>query len=449
MTKLKYKKEFIINLSNYLKKRKLSCYYLGNIKNINTSSSSDIDLYINYKKNSEILNALYLYAKKNKFKISNIIQHEINSFFIVFTKYYGQKIYSIAIDICNNYYVKNKLLINFNKEISESKKKCIYKNINLLDNCLLFKYYFIKKIYKNDFNLKNLIFQKKLIYKNELKIRKFLLEIYEPKTTENIIKSLSRLNLKYFDRNNNFLKKKIFKRSEFKILNYFKYLKKNYLRFKNPTGLSLVFLGVDGSGKSTIINKLNFDFTNNIDGFGYIFRRCKIFHLSIFKSLRPGKIVKNPHNKKNYNFLTTLIKFFYLTFLMSIEIIFINILKRFSSLIIFDRFYYDYSIDAKRYRILDNKILNNLFKKFNSLFIVDLIYVISGTTEKIYNRKKEINTQTIQILQKKYLNFAKNETNSDIIINDDKKLKYSLLKAKKLIINYQDIKNKKIIKNYK
>ena len=173
-----YKSKFLKKLIKYVSKKKLRCFYLGNFFNINDKSNSDIDLYINFRTNSELLLIIINFSKIFGYKICNIIQYEINSFYIIFSLRNRSVINFISIDVCNNYFFKNRLLLDFKKEIKSENDKYSNNKINQISNLLSFKYYFLKKIMKNDINETSLKFLKKIYLSENKKINLFLLSIY-------------------------------------------------------------------------------------------------------------------------------------------------------------------------------------------------------------------------------------------------------------------------------
>lgn len=443
-----YKLKFLKNLIKETSNRELHCFYLGRKSGINYKSNSDIDLYINYKKNSELLLIIKNVCKKFDYKICNILQHEINSFYIVISINHRDTIYFIAIDICNNYFFNNRLLLDFSKNIRLEKKNYSKNKINFFSNFMSFKYYFLKKLMKNDLDKKNLKFLKKLYLSDKDKINFFLKSIFEIETTKNIIKAILNLNYFFIEKKIFFLQNKIKNKYKVTFLVYLSNFRRILLRSINSTGLDISLLGVDGAGKTSILKELSRDFKLNKDGFGFIFRNLNTFHLSFLNNNKSKKSIKNPHKKSEYNIFVSYIKLVYLTLKEIIEIIYCRFLKIKSNLIIYDRTFMDVSIDPKRYRIKYNKIILSIFKFLGNFFLKQINFVIMDDPKNIYNRSKELNLLILKNLLKKYASIKDKKKSIFIIFNKKNKLPFTVLELKKKIIDYQHKKFIKFIDNH-
>ena len=443
-----YKSKFLKKLIKYVSKKKLRCFYLGNFFNINDKSNSDIDLYINFRTNSELLLIIINFSKIFGYKICNIIQYEINSFYIIFSLRNRSVINFISIDVCNNYFFKNRLLLDFKKEIKSENDKYSNNKINQISNLLSFKYYFLKKIMKNDINETSLKFLKKIYLSENKKIDLFLLSIYNFKEKNNIVKNIKKLNYFFFKKKSFLLKKKIISTHKIGFFNYIKQIKLIVFRSLNPTGLDIGLLGVDGSGKTTILKKISYDFTHNKDGFCFIFRNLKTFHLSFLKLKSANKKTRNPHKKKEYNILLSLIKLIYLTIKELIEIFYYRFLKIKSHILLFDRIFMDISIDPKRYRIKDNRFVLFLFRFFGKLFLKEINFIIMDNKDTIYKRSKELNKAVLKKLLAKYNSIQFIDKSLFVILNKKNLLQKTLFEIKLHIVNHQHKKMLKYIVKY-
>jgi len=165
-------------------------------------------------------------------------------------------------------------------------------------------------------------------------------------------------------------------------------------RFSKQPGYSIAFLGTDGSGKSTIIEKI----TPTLND---------AFHNAVYyEHMRPNRFpsiarlmgkkeefsgpVTNPHGSEPSGFLGSLLRWFYYmldyTFGFYLKVWPKKAIR--SCVWIFDRYYYDYLIDPKRGRInLPQWIL-----KLGQFIIPepDIILCLGADAETIHNRKPEL-----------------------------------------------------------
>ena len=178
----------------------------------------------------------------------------------------------------------------------------------------------------------------------------------------------------------------------------------------------IIFLGVDGSGKSTLINAISNSNKKKFHTIHFIpdfFRKNK-------------KSITNPHGKKKRSKIYSFIKVIY--WLINFKLF--AILNRNSKKIfIFDRYIYDVIIDPLRYRFSLSEKMTNIFLKY--IIKPDLIVLLSGNPKKIYVRKKELKLKEIIRLNTRYNKFVQ-KFNSKIILNSFSKINYN----KKKILNY-------------
>lgn len=165
-----------------------------------------------------------------------------------------------------------------------------------------------------------------------------------------------------------------------------------------PPGYSVAFLGTDGSGKSTIIESI----TPVLESMMH----AKVHYEHLRPNLLPalaqlaGKPKKigptiNPHGGKQSGLFSSLLRFFYyyIDYTFGYWIKIHPILVKRATMVVFDRYYYEYMIDQKRCAV---RLLPG-FARFFSWFIPkpDLILCLGGDPEKIYARKPETSLEEV------------------------------------------------------
>ncbi len=377
-----------IHFFKYLNKHYSDYAVLGDLSNFPKKITSDIDIYINFKKGDYIKKFIKKFAAKRKLNISNIFQHEHNSYFFILTKKYNNNYFYMYIDICNSFTSKNIDLIDLTilKKKKVRLQKTYYLTLSKKDNSY---YYFTKKIFKGDIDNKGYKYLKKnlksLFLNNFLNFehKKIILDIFKYKNYSKFIKNIDLLRA---------IVKKNCKR------NYIKELRRIFFRIKFKTGLHLAFIGVDGSGKTTQITKL---LQSNLLLF---FRATNVYHL--YHKQTGQKNIKIKPYQKSYGRLLSLLKIFYL-FFRYLKFYFIDILplKTKSTLVINDRCHYDVMIDPKREAICHfYTILNFLFKFLPK---PDLVFFINSPSKNILDRSKELSKEILIKNIRNYENFAK------------------------------------------
>lgn len=171
-----------------------------------------------------------------------------------------------------------------------------------------------------------------------------------------------------------------------------------FVRIFDPPGASVAFLGTDGSGKSTLID--------NVKPVVEQMLHSQVHYEHLRPNLLPslarvvGKSQQigpttNPHGGKSAGWISSLARFFYyyIDYIIGYWVkIFPKLVKR-PTMVVFDRYYYEYMIDPKRCAV---RLLPG-FARFFSWFIPkpDLILCLGGDPEKIYARKPETSLKEV------------------------------------------------------
>jgi thymidylate kinase len=179
-------------------------------------------------------------------------------------------------------------------------------------------------------------------------------------------------------------------------------------RVLQPTGLVVAVLGPDGSGKTTVIEHLERELAP-------AFRQVKRFHLRPhFGQQGCGVAVTEPHASPPRNCIGSFAKM--VLFTLDYWSGYLRIIypeKARSTLIIFDRHFYDMLVDPKRYRLAASFWIAKLFVKLVPK--PDIWLVLDAPAALLVSRKGELNIESATTLRNAYVALAQGLSNAHLV----------------------------------
>ncbi|MCK9544144.1 MAG: hypothetical protein M0R03_19165 [Novosphingobium sp.] len=395
--------------------KKINYCIIGDYKNLPISIEHDLDIWTD--------NTVLVYeciresCIRTGFQVL-IYNHNSNGFTIVVYKKNKSSIDIIKLDIMRDCSFKSCFTLVSSNEISNNID--IYKGYNIANKTVeslmhfLFPYFeyngLVKKKYRSDIikHIKTDLFINKL---KQLFGEKITSEITTYVINENWEK-LRKTSRKFIY---NAIMRFMFKGGFFQYKKVANVILNNIQHYFKRTGYHIAICGIDGAGKTTIVNNLKCIFTT-------ILKEKKVF----FSYWRPyvlpeiNRILKRRDNIKDVQFdmakdrvaygkFISLIKFiyYYIDYVVG-YIKYINVCSK-GGIAIFDRYYLDTVAFPQRFKL-------NLPKKFILFFyryipIADYTFFLWTNPEQIHLRKAEFSLGEIHDQINEYRKYGKNIRN--------------------------------------
>jgi thymidylate kinase len=203
-------------------------------------------------------------------------------------------------------------------------------------------------------------------------------------------------------------------------------------RWFNYPGVFIVCVGPDGSGKSSVADRVmkRLETTFKRDKSRYYHWKPLTFRLS--KADRG--LVHNPHGQTTRGTLASTIYLFYhlLEFFLGGILRLKPVLFR-NGMVFVDRYFYDIIVDPKRYRLNASAWLVCLIAK--TIVKPDLVICLDAPAKLFYERKQEVPYEEVVRQREAYLAFAKGLSNGHIV-DASRPLDDAVRQTEDIIINY-------------
>lgn len=180
----------------------------------------------------------------------------------------------------------------------------------------------------------------------------------------------------------------------------------------NQKGLMITFSGVDGAGKSTIIENTKIEIEKKLRKRVVVIRHRPSL-LPIISAWSKGKKAAEkeaaetlPRQGQNKSFFSSLFRFsyYYTDYLFGQFYVYFKHVLR-GDVVLYDRYYFDFINDSLRSNITLPKWI--LKSGYTFLLKPDLNFFLYADAQTILSRKRELNESTIDKLTKEYLSLFK------------------------------------------
>lgn len=186
---------------------------------------------------------------------------------------------------------------------------------------------------------------------------------------------------------------------------WFNELRRFCFRARYPVGMCVALLSPDGGGKSTVFERMAETCWGSFYGIEKMYFRPHLFrNPGMLNPLHPVPEAADnpdPHGRKPNGLVKSLVRYFYynLDYVLGYNV---KVRKKCvqKKLVVFDRYYYDYFVDLQRYQYSFPRFVPKMFAWM--IPTPDIIFVLEGTPEVLYARKKELPVEEIARQTKAY-----------------------------------------------
>lgn len=433
---MNYIKQVLDRLFESLENHDVPYCVLHGYETLPEHAPSDVDIAIDPKKEKELDTIIYRLAAETGSVVTQKLYYDVpRCYYYVICHASNNQIDIVQLDFLiddigiNRYFFTSLELI---------KNRRRFRTFYIPEVSIEFLYLFLKKIIKAKFYkehqtvLRQLYLanpydiENKLIFyfaqRNLPLIKKIILESEEAKRED-----IRHLRRSFQKRNISVLKK---------IQGMFWLAKRIMSRIVHPTGMSVVILSPDGGGKTSVAKGILQVLKQSFRRTRYLYWRPGILpEIRDLMRLRFRKVDErtnpNPHGKEERGRLISYVRFFYYTFDFLLGYLKIRFLKTITTLVVMDRYYYDFMVDKKRYgfNIPDwlPKIIFKIIPK------PDLVIYLDNEPEEFYARKKELPLPEIRRQIKQFRELVSKIPNS-YTVNTKKPLNYVIQETAEIVI---------------
>lgn len=344
-------------------------------------------------------------------RLIQVLQHETSASYYILANLVGDRIAYLHPDAAASYRRQGRLWLR--SEFVLSSRCQTPAGFWVPAAAVEFEYYFVKRIDKRLLELRHVERLAALLQEDPVGCHAVLTRLLPAEKLNVITKAIADLDLVWFANQRNelqaMLANSLTKESTFqRITNQMSETIRRIRRVLQPTGLVVAVLGPDGSGKTTVIEHLERELAP-------AFRQVKRFHLRPhFGQSGTDGVVTDPHASPPRNWIASFAKM--VLFTLDYWLGYLRIIypaKTRSTLIIFDRHFYDMLVDPKRYRLPVGFWIAKLFVKLVPK--PDIWLVLDAPAALLVSRKGELNIEAAITLTNAYKTMAKHLSNAHLV----------------------------------
>lgn len=376
-----------LELFRYFERESVNYVVVGDSENYFHEIPGDIDIVVDQDSLSKIKDLLFLFCRQQHVRIVQALRHEQTAWYFVlaWTDAAGQLCF-LHPDICADYLRLGKPFLKADEILVgrtrwfDKEGRSFYTPVPAQG----FIYYLLKKIDKCDLNDQQGRYLSSQWKKDAIAAGMQVRRFWPEREAELIAQAAETNQWNQVRANLPKLQRALRSGLPFSAKHFYLELKRKISRVVQPTGLLVALLGADGAGKSTVLAQVEQDLAP-------AYRRTKRYHLRphFGRDTADGPPVVAPHSKPARSWLASIAKLA-MWWTDYTSGYFIDILPRVihSTLVLFDRYYYDLMVDTRRYRYGGSRRLAQLVGNF--IPPPHLVILLEAPAEVLQTRKQEV-----------------------------------------------------------
>jgi len=450
---MKITSEILVSLFRYLDSVEAKYCVMNNYENLPYVIISDVDIVLEKKFYNSLDSIVSQIAEENSVVITQKIWHGYNKCAYILSPLVIDTSFRVQLDFFTDFSAKGYPGLLKSEIILGTRKR--FSSFFIPDPAIEAIFIFMRRIIKNDMCKAHADKLKVLLMQNKTKIGEILRGVFGEELGALALYIIQSGDIKLFSVNfeeyRRFLKK--WSNRNISLFYQIKYglgqLKRVVSRLSHPVGFCVVLLGPDGCGKSTVARLVLERVSGSFHGGEIKYWRPHLLppmgKLKVWNPSEEPKANPRPHDHPKQNLAKSLLRFFYylLDYLIGYfpKVYVAKVKKR---LIIFDRYYYDYLVDLKRYQFNIPNWLPGIFLPL--IPSPDLTIYLDVDPTDLLNRKQELSISElgnqVQTFQKIVLKLP-----NAYVVKASRHIEDVVREISYLLLNLKSLQTKKTLKN--